>query len=56
MTNLRRVVITGMGIISCIGNNVSEVLESLKQGKSGISKAAEYTAMGFRSQVFGKLL
>lgn len=51
---MRRVVITGMGIISCIGNSVDEVLDSLKQGKSGISFSPEYAEMGFRSQVYGK--
>jgi 3-oxoacyl-[acyl-carrier-protein] synthase-1 len=50
----RRVVITGMGIISCIGNNVDEVLTSLKEGRSGITASEEYAAMGFRSQVYGK--
>lgn len=49
----RRVVVTGMGIISCIGNSVSEVLESLKAGKSGITFSEDYAAKGFRSQVFG---
>jgi 3-oxoacyl-[acyl-carrier-protein] synthase I len=52
--NLKRVVITGMGIISCIGNNKDEVLQSLKEGKSGITFSSEYAEMGFRSQVFGK--
>lgn len=52
--NTRRVVVTGMGIVSCIGNNVSEVLASLKEGKSGISFAPEYAEMGFRSQIYGK--
>ncbi len=51
---MRRVVVTGMGIISCIGNNVEEVLESLKAGKSGITAAPEYAELGFRSQVYGK--
>lgn len=51
---MRRVVITGMGIVSCIGNNVEEVLASLKEGKSGISAAPEYAELGFRSQVHGK--
>lgn len=51
---MRRVVVTGMGIISCIGNNVEEVLASLKAGKSGISFSPEYAEMGFRSQVYGK--
>ena len=51
---MRRVVVTGMGIISCIGNTVEEVLASLKAGKSGISFSPEYAEMGFRSQVYGK--
>ena len=50
----RRVVVTGIGIISCIGLNKEEVLSSLKAGKSGISSAPEYTKLGFRSQVHGK--
>lgn len=54
MQNQRRVVITGMGIISCIGNNKDEVLESLKAGRSGITASPEYAEMGFRSQVYGK--
>lgn len=49
----RRVVVTGMGIISCIGNSLAEVLESLKAGKSGITFSEDYAAKGFRSQVFG---
>ncbi len=51
---MRRVVVTGMGIVSCIGNTVQEVVESLKAGKSGITFAPEYAEMGFRSQVYGK--
>ncbi len=51
---MRRVVITGIGVISCIGNNVEEVLASLKAGKSGISASPEYAELGFRSQVYGK--
>lgn len=51
---MRRVVVTGMGIISCIGNNVDEVLSSLKEGRSGISFSPEYAELGFRSQVYGK--
>lgn len=50
---LRRVVVTGMGIVSCIGNSVGEVLDSLKAGKSGITFSEDYAAKGFRSQVFG---
>lgn len=51
---MRRVVVTGMGIVSCIGNNVQEVLASLKEGKSGITASPEYAEIGFRSQVYGK--
>ena len=50
----KRVVITGMGIISCIGNDVASVLASLKAGKSGIAKDETYAEMGFRSQVSGR--
>ncbi|MCB1531382.1 MAG: beta-ketoacyl-ACP synthase I [Alphaproteobacteria bacterium] len=50
----RRVVITGIGIVSCIGNNKEEVLASLKAGKSGISFSPEYAELGFRSHVHGK--
>ena len=52
--NLKRVVITGMGIVSCIGNSIEEVTASLKAGKSGITASPEYKEMGFRSQVYGK--
>ena len=47
---MRRVVVTGMGIVSCIGNNVDEVTESLKAGKSGIKFKEEYKKMGMKSQ------
>jgi 3-oxoacyl-[acyl-carrier-protein] synthase-1 len=50
---MRRVVVTGIGIISSIGNNQSEVLDSLKSGKSGVVSAPEYIEKGFRSQVHG---
>ena len=50
---MRRVVVTGIGIISSIGNNQSEVLDSLRSGKSGIVSAPEYIEKGFRSQVHG---
>lgn len=50
---LRRVVVTGMGIISCIGNSLGDVLESLRGGKSGLSFSEDYAAKGFRSQVYG---
>ena len=51
---MRRVVITGIGVVSCIGNNADEVTVSLKNGKSGIVFAPEYAEHGFRSQVHGK--
>ena len=51
---MRRVVVTGMGIVSCIGNSQDEVVQSLKEGKSGIVAAPKYTEMGFRSQVEGR--
>jgi 3-oxoacyl-[acyl-carrier-protein] synthase-1 len=50
---MRRVVITGIGIISSIGNNVEEVTTSLKEGKSGIVAAPDYMEHGFRSQIHG---
>jgi 3-oxoacyl-[acyl-carrier-protein] synthase-1 len=48
---MRRVVVTGMGIVSSIGNNSNEVLASLREAKSGIIAAPEYAELGFRSQV-----
>jgi 3-oxoacyl-[acyl-carrier-protein] synthase-1 len=54
LPKLRRVVVTGMGIISCIGNNVEEVTGSLKAGRSGITFSPDYAERGFRSQVYGK--
>lgn len=48
---MRRVVVTGMGIVSSIGNNTDEVLASLREARSGISAAPEYAELGFRSQV-----
>src|SRR2546421_4207502 len=50
---MRRVVITGMGIVSSIGNNTQEVLASLREAKSGITRAEKYAELGFRSQVQG---
>ncbi len=52
---LRRVVVTGLGIVSSIGNNADEVTESLKAGKSGIVAMPEYKELGFRSQVAGTI-
>ena len=51
---MRRVVVTGIGIVSCIGNNSQEVLSSLREGKSGITKSEEHVDLGFRSQIYGK--
>ena len=50
---MKRVVITGMGIVSCIGNNTDEVLASLREGRCGIKAQPVYKEMGFRSQVAG---
>ena len=50
---MRRVVVTGMGIVSSIGNNTQEVLASLREAKSGISRADKYAELGFRCQVHG---
>jgi 3-oxoacyl-[acyl-carrier-protein] synthase-1 len=50
---MRRVVVTGMGIVSSIGSNVHEVTASLHAGKSGITRAAKFAELGFRSQVQG---
>ena len=50
---MRRVVVTGLGIVSSIGNNKQEVLDSLREGRSGIEFSQEYADLGFRSQVHG---
>src|SRR5271154_1528640 len=50
---MKRVVVTGVGIVSSIGNNTNEVLASLREAKSGIVRADKYAEMGFRSQVHG---
>ena len=50
---MRRVVVTGMGIVSSIGNNSQEVLASLREAKSGIVRAEKYAELGFRCQVHG---
>ena len=52
---MRRVVVTGLGIVSSIGNTAEEVLASLKAGKSGIVASPEMAEHGFRSQVAGTL-
>ncbi|PHR60127.1 MAG: beta-ketoacyl-[acyl-carrier-protein] synthase I [Robiginitomaculum sp.] len=51
---MRRVVVTGMGIVSCIGNSIEEVAASLKAGKSGITTDPKMVEMGFRSQISGR--
>ena len=50
---MRRVVVSGMGIVSSIGNNTQEVLANLREAKSGISRADKYAELGFRCQVHG---
>jgi 3-oxoacyl-[acyl-carrier-protein] synthase-1 len=52
---MRRVVVTGLGIVSSIGNNAEEVTASLRQARSGIVTADDYVRLGFRSQVHGSL-
>ncbi|TNC87754.1 MAG: beta-ketoacyl-[acyl-carrier-protein] synthase I, partial [Thalassolituus sp.] len=51
---MRRVVVTGIGIVSCLGNNRDEVLASLQAQKSGIRFIPEYQELGFRSHVAGR--
>jgi len=51
---MKRVVVTGIGIISCIGNDQNEVTQSLKDGKSGIIFSPKYAEMGFRTHVHGQ--
>lgn len=52
---MRRVVVTGLGIVSCLGNDKESVLSSLKEGKSGIRFAEDYKEYGFRSHVCGRI-
>src|SRR5262245_30517619 len=52
---MRRVVVTGLGIVSSIGNNAAEVTRSLREGKSGIEFVPQYKELGFRSQIAGTL-
>ena len=51
---MKRVVLTGMGVVSSIGNNVAGVTESLRQGRSGITFSEDFRDRGFRSQVWGR--
>lgn len=52
---MRRVVVTGIGIVSCLGKNKEEVLSSLQEGKSGISYQPEYAEKGFKSHIAGSI-
>ena len=52
---MKRVVVTGLGVVSSIGNNAAEVTQSLRDGKSGIEFVPQYRELGFRSQVAGTL-
>ena len=52
---MRRVVVTGLGIVSSIGNNQDEVTEALKAGRSGIEHSEKYAELGFRSHVHGSI-
>lgn len=52
---MKRVVVTGMGIVSCLGNEIATVLEALRAGRSGIKFQDSYAEKGFRSQVAGSI-
>lgn len=52
---MRRVVVTGLGIVSCLGNDQHQVLDALKQGRSGIRFREEYAERGMRSQIAGSI-
>ncbi|QNI01561.1 beta-ketoacyl-ACP synthase I [Halomonas sp. SH5A2] len=52
---MRRVVVTGLGIVSCLGNDQQQVLEALRSGRSGIRFKEDYAERGFRSQVAGSV-
>ena len=52
---MKRVVVTGLGIVSSIGNNSTEVIDSLKEGRSGLSFSQVYADLGFRSHVHGAI-
>src|SRR3954464_13998648 len=52
---MRRVVVTGLGVVSSIGNNAAEVTQALRDGRSGIEFVPQYKELGFRSQVAGTL-
>ena len=48
---MRRVVVTGIGIVSCLGNSTDDVTESLREGRSGISLIDDYAEQGMRSHI-----
>ena len=52
---MKRVVVTGMGIVSCLGNDKDAVLDALRAGRSGIKFQETYKEMGFRSHVAGSI-
>jgi len=52
---VKRVVITGLGAVSSIGNNIDEIVDALRQGRSGIEASAEYAELGLRSHVHGPI-
>ena len=52
---MKRVVVTGMGIVSCIGNDIASVLSALRTGTSGIQYNPSYAEQGFRSLVSGSV-
>jgi 3-oxoacyl-[acyl-carrier-protein] synthase-1 len=52
---MKRVVVTGMGIVSCLGNNISTVLQALQEGNSGIRFKEDYAEMGLRSHIAGSI-
>ena len=52
---MRRVVVTGIGIVSCLGNNKEAVLDSLQQGRSGIKHNQSYVDIGMRSHISGSV-
>lgn len=52
---MRRVVVTGIGIVSCLGNNKEAVLDSLQQGRSGIKHNKSYVDIGMRSHISGSV-
>lgn len=52
---MKRVVITGMGVVSCLGNDINSVTEALRAGRSGIRAKADYQEMGLKSQIAGQI-